>query len=157
MAKTKKAEAKKPAAKGKAVKEVKEEVKAKGKGKAVKEEAPVEKATKGKEKAPAKGKGKEAAPAKKEAKKETKPRGRGRQAGVRSEVTKKDADAIQAQFSEIENAFDELAENINKFLGGNKSSVGKARKSIQTICRMGKTFRKTLQDSKGNMKTVAIK
>jgi len=154
MAKVKKEEVKK--AKGKTVKE---EPKAKGKGKAAAAEKPVEeKAVKGKEKVEAKGKGKAKAPAKKEAaKKETKPRGRGRVAGVRSEVTKKDADQIQNQFSAVENAFDELAENINKFLGGNKSAVGKARKSIQTICRMGKNFRKTLQDAKVNMKQVNIK
>lgn len=139
----------KTAAKGKGKAE--KEAPAKGKGKAVKEEV---------KEAPAKGKKAAAAPKEKakatkgKAKAET--RGRGRVAGVRSEVQKKDIDAIQNQFSTIENEFDAFAENVNKFLVGNKSSVGKARKNIQAIIRMGKEVRKTLQEAKINMKQVKV-
>ena len=141
---------------------VKEEPK-KGKGKkaAAVEEKPA-KAAKGKkaaevaeeaaavEEKPAKAaKGKKAAPAK-----EVK-RGRGRIAGVRNEVTAKDAKLIQDQFTVIENAFAELTENVDKFLGGNKASVGKARKNVQEMLKMGKDFRKTLQNAKVGMKQVS--
>jgi hypothetical protein len=150
---------------------VEEAPKAKGKGKAKKETPVATKKTRGKkaavveeevveveevveEKAPVvekktKGKkGKKEVPVK---------RGRGRIAGVRNELTKKDQALIQDQFSMLEAQFDELVENVSIFIEkANKASVGKARKNIQEFARMGKVFRKTLQDAKGNMKQVPI-
>ena len=145
-------------AKGKAVKE---EVK---KGKAVKEEAPAKAKKAAKEEAPAKAKGKavkEEAPAKeKKAAKgkaeKTAPRVRGRVAGVRNEVTKKDVDLIKTQFTALEQEFVDLAKNVGKLVEGNKAAAGKARKNVQTITKMGKNFRKALQDAKINMKQVKI-
>jgi|PlaIllAssembly_1097288.scaffolds.fasta_scaffold01265_7 Tfp pilus assembly major pilin PilA len=140
-----------PKVKGKAVKEVEEKapVKAAKTAKAAqKKEAPV-KAAKAAEKAPAKAaKGKAA---------EKAPRGRGRVAGVRNEVTKKDAETLQNHFTAFENECDAFTDNVNKLMqSGNKVSASKARKNLQNIIRMSKEFRKSLQDAKVNMKQVKI-
>lgn len=122
----------------------------KGRGKKkVEEAAPVKEVkSKSKEKA-----GKDKTKSKKEEINDRFAGKRGRKKGQRSVITKKDAEKVASEFAEIESFFDTVAEDVQNFLDKNaKSSVGKARKSLQEVVKRIKPFRKTLQEAKANMK-----